>query len=666
MPWGSWESRLVPTRLAHVEQLRPQRVAEWQELIKRLATVWHVIEEGDDFPWYTCRETAFTLETRSHWTGILQELIAAVEQLQATAEAYANEVGVDAPVSLDDITWMIEMGQHLNQCPGADPSWLTSPDLAELVREAERYQKLCDQYLRLRGELDLSYTDAFFDLPPGMADRLRQLWEETAQLIAPDNTQGRSLIESGQKFLTFIEQTRLAAIDWQRDTRELLRHFEMSIDQVSLDRTQGIASLGLLCATETRPEEAWLEPQHLQETQDTVRKIRPEYEEYCAQKTDLLTQYDETLFELDLDHLIEQAHKCTQHPRLVSLNDLRELIEKVLSTRLNKAGNLLQLSALGKDLSTDVVEIGKLLGFPTENITVEQAWEVGKLAEMCGTENRPETSWLDPVRLQHVQQLIKKLRPAYEAHNKVKQDLLTRFDDSLFELDIDQLIERFGSFLYRAPLRWFHPGYYKDRKAVLRTTRAHILSASLINDLIKAREVLRMHKRLEPGRAEAKALLERYDCEYETDFELAGRAAEVAAEVLRLSGASSVPAGLVNVISFGTVSPPQTPGTGKRILDAVSKWEQLAPELSNLIALDDLQKANAVVYRRRWLDAGRDQVKALLGKYDNSYETDFDAVERSLQVAADVIQLAGQLPVPYPPVSFISSLIQPRLPRTLS
>ena len=62
---------LVPTRLAHVEQLRPQRVAEWQELVKRLATVWHVIEEGDDFPWYKCRETAFTLETRSHWTGIL-------------------------------------------------------------------------------------------------------------------------------------------------------------------------------------------------------------------------------------------------------------------------------------------------------------------------------------------------------------------------------------------------------------------------------------------------------------------------------------------------------------------------------------------------------------------------------------------------------------------
>ena len=112
-------------------------------------------------------------------------------------------------------------------------------------------------------------------------------------------------------------------------------------------------------------------------------------------------------------------------------------------------------------------------------MTVERAWEIGKLAEMCGTEHRPEASWLNPVRLQHVQQLIKKLRPEYEAHNKIKQDLLTRFDESLFELDIDRLLERFGSFLYRTPLRWFHPGYYKDKKAVRRTTRANTLPVSL-------------------------------------------------------------------------------------------------------------------------------------------------------------------------------------------
>ena len=158
--------------------------------------------------------------------------------------------------------------------------------------------------------------------------------------------------------------------------------------------------------------------------------------------------------------------------------------------------------------------------------------------------------------------------------------------------------------------------------------------------------MLRMRKRLEPGRTEASTLLERYDRDYETDFELASCAAEVATEVLRLSGGSSVPVGLVNVISFETVSPPQIPTMGKRILDAVSKWEELAPGLSSIIALDALQKANTVVYRRRWLDAGRDQAKALLGKYDNASETNFDAVEQALKVAADVIQLVGQLPVP--------------------
>ena len=156
-----------------------------------------------------------------------------------------------------------------------------------------------------------------------------------------------------------------------------------------------------------------------------------------------------------------------------------------------------------------------------------------------------------------------------------------------------------------------------------------------------------MHKRLAPGRAEANALLERYDHEYETDFELASRAAEVAAEVLRLSGGSSVPAGLVNVISFGTVSPPQIPATGKRILDAVSKWEELAPGLSSIIALDDLTQRPTQLYTG---GGGSTQGAIRSRRFSGNTTTH---MRRTLmqwsglsKVAADVIQLAGQLPVP--------------------
>ena len=163
-----------------------------------------------------------------------------------------------------------------------------------------------------------------------------------------------------------------------------------------------------------------------------------------------------------------------------------------------------------------------------------------------------------------------------------------------------------------------------------------------------------MHKRLAPGRAEAKALFERYDREYATDFELIGRATEVAAAVLRLSGTSSLPTAFVNAIAFGTVSSSQIAATGTRILDAVSTWETLAPGLSSIIALDDLTKASTVVSQRQRLDAGRDQVKALLGQYDNGYATDFAPVERALKVATDVLQFAGQVPVPAGLVRFVT------------
>jgi hypothetical protein len=52
----------------------------------------------------------------------------------------------------------------------------------------------------------LESNKSLFDLPPGMAARLRQLWEETARRIAPDTTQERSLIEGGRKLLTFLDR----------------------------------------------------------------------------------------------------------------------------------------------------------------------------------------------------------------------------------------------------------------------------------------------------------------------------------------------------------------------------------------------------------------------------------------------------------------------------
>src|SRR5262249_10395357 len=161
----------------------------------------------------------------------------------------------------------------------------------------------------------------------------------------------------------------------------------------------------------------------------------------------------------DLDQLIAQAETFTQQPRRAPLNALSACLEQVLATRRNQWGNLPQLVAIIKGLITDVTETGQLFGFTTEHMTVEQAWAVGRLAEMCGTEERPEASWLDLERLQQVQRLIERLRPAYEEVSQFKQDLRQRFDESLFDLDVDRLLESFGSASYRPPLRWFNPRY---------------------------------------------------------------------------------------------------------------------------------------------------------------------------------------------------------------
>jgi len=637
---------LYPTRLTQAERLRPHRIAEWQDLVSRLVTVWHVIEEGEDFPWLLCRETNFNLETRTYWLSLFSEFISAVEDLKSTAAEYASDLGVDAPLIPDDVVWLNEVGQHLNQGPGVDASWLTTSDLEELFKEAEYYQKLCEQYLCLRTEMEQYYWEGFFNLPSGLEGRLEMAKVNAAPLLASDVFGDRKIIDSGVRFLDFLNSTQQSIDDWHRDVSELRSRFGLPEEKVDLKRAHQIARLGVLCDTGAKPEALWLMPQQLPQVKEIVQRIRPEYEDYRARSLELLARYDESLFELDLDRIIEDSNQYAQQPLIGSLDGITRVVEEVLSKRVDKRGRLAGLATLLKQLKEDINKLGTLLGYSVEGLTLERIREIGRLAILCGTENRPDASWLDPVRLQKLKQVIRKVRPEYESYNKARNEVLSCYDESIFDLDLDQLIERFNSLFHRLPFCLLNPKYFRDKKAILRTSQSRSLRATFTDDLLKAREVLRICKRLEPERSEVMALLGEYDQGYGTDFDSVLEAAEVASEILRLSGTASVPTGLINAISFGTLPQPQIIASGKRVLDSIQQCEEFILNLPAVISLDDLVEARALLRIRNRLDTQRDQVKALLGRYHNGYNTNFDLVESAIKIAEEIIALTGALPIP--------------------
>jgi very-short-patch-repair endonuclease len=635
---------LIPTPLKNAQHLRPQRIAEWGSLIKRLETVWQIVEEGEDSPWIGCRETEYSLGTRARWSALLDEVIAQTTQLKAAGESYASELGVNVPQTFADASWLVKVGRLLNQSPGAQADWLTSANFDQLFAEASRFRRLSEQYQKLQDELARRYDGGFFDLAPDTAGRFERALAEAAKLLSPEVLQGRRLIDAGRRLLDFAENTRLVAAELGCAAGELGTSFELPAAPLSVARMRQIARLGELCGTKAKPEAAWLTPHGLQQVRETVQRISPDYENYRALRRDLLTRYDESVCELDLNYIIESSGKLSQYPLRASLDESIRLTDCILSKRINKAGELAQLAALLKDLKRDAAEACGLLGYSAENLTVERARGVGRLAVLCGAQARPQAHWLEPTRLQSVRQTIKKARPLYEEYRAARNDLLKRYDDGLFNLELERLIESFDGLLYRPPFCWLNPRYHRDQKAIRRATRANVLPANITGDLLQARETLRMRKKLEVERAEVQRQLGDYDQGYDTDFDTAEGAVEVAAQILGLSG-GEVPAPLVRAATFGTIVPSQIPSLGEAILSAVRQWEELARRLPEILRLDELARAQEIVTLRWRLDAEREKVSVLLGGHDKAYETDFGAVQRAVSTATEILDLVGSQPL---------------------
>ena len=442
---------LVPSRLT-ASDLLPPRLRAWEELIKRLGTVWPVIEEGADFPWRGCQETRFTIETRAAWTELLKRLAAALAELQKAAADYAARLGLAVPQYLADIEWLIQVGAHLKTSPGPDQSWLTSTEIEELFAEAEKYGALSEEYWQRRNALAERYEEPFFALPPELAERLERSWQETSALLLRDESRGRNLIARGQALLKFAEETPAFVSDCQRDAEYLALRFELPATGLSLERAKDFAHLALLSEAGTKPDPAWLERERLQQVRALVAKLRPEYEDY----------------------------------------------------------------------------------------------------------------------------------------NRRRAELLANYDESFLELDLDQLIENFGSFFYRSFLRFVSPGFRRDKRAILRASRSHALSGTVLEDLLNARELARLKRKLDGERAQVTALLGGYDKGYDTDFAAVERALGVADEVIRLARPTQVSEGLKSSLCYGSVAPPELSATGRRLRERIEGWEERLNDLSACISAERL------------------------------------------------------------------------------
>lgn len=360
-----------------------------------------------------------------------------------------------------------------------------------------------------------------------------------------------------------------------------------------LDACAWLRRVGTYLESSPGPDPGWLTAGELDDISREAERYRGLSAEYWALREDLASRYGEGFFGLPAALGDGIRRLCSS----VAAESGFMLVDREPGGRLlfergpAVAGFLTGTQAFARDLLNDLELPGRLFGLDVSGASLTRAEEVARLAVLSAAENKPDASWLDPARLSRAAEAAARLRPRYDAYRELREGferrrarLLERYDEGLFDLDLDGLVERFGGFIYRTPLRFIHPGFRRDRRSVLRVSRAARLPAGIEEDLLEAREVVRLCDRVSREEPPAEELFGGYDRRADTDFERMGQALRAASEVLDLTGGpSGVTPGLSAALTLGSPAGREAKAAGERILRSADRWRQSLAAVSDVL-----------------------------------------------------------------------------------
>lgn len=406
------------------EDLTLVQVAEKAHLIKELSDYWEVVTEGENFPWYGCREESKDLQRRILIEQLLESCLAKIADLVASADDFATEIGVKIPHTFIGTAWLVEVGKHLNQSPAPNASWLQTDEFDVLSKDAAYYLEVSTNYWREYYLLLNEYSESCLDNSFPTWQSLNNLWQEINALsIGRNDLEGLSLVENRIEIIDFLNNT-ISFIDEAREYAELVK----------------------------------------------------------------------TKFDLPIT-------------------------------------------------TVDIAELKRITTLATF------------LIELSEKRDKPEPQWFTPYVIEEVERNIQRLLPQYKSFNEKKdtynarrQCIMERFDESIFSLDLNKLIEAFSGVIYRSPFRFLWPAYHRDKRVILNVSRSTKLPSSIEADLFEARELVRLEAELIKQKPTAVAIFGRYDEAEETDFERLKMAVDAAKEVLRLTHNSPTKA-IIDLVS---------------------------------------------------------------------------------------------------------------------
>ena len=356
-------------------------------------------------------------------------------------------------------------------------------------------------------------------------------------------------------------------------------------------RIQWLLDVSKLLLESPKPEAYWL-------TNPSVNILLNEAQSYLETsiwikntRANLMEHYHPEIFSLALDRSAEMQQAVSAVTKMlpavdVETGELLEKREKLLAYLRNT-----QLSARKWHETSQA--LAQLLGLDGADLTVIQLKQLSRMAMLCFADDKPEPQWFDTKYLEQVQETVSKAKQLYQEYNLVKSKLEQNYSDGIYELDLDGLIERYGG-EYQSGLKIFNSTYRNDQKQIARVANDGKVPKDVLNDLVDAKKVKKLHDKIEKEAETVHTLMGHYYRKTRTDFQGAEKAIALAEEIKKLAWGTQIPEALLKLLSSTSNPSPMIKNLGLELQGAVDKWEQQSKDVESMVP-PSLPKSEAAV-----------------------------------------------------------------------
>jgi hypothetical protein len=393
----------VATELPNLGSLTPQKMRALEDLMNRLKNVWQVMEP--DFPWRGYRGKKYNLEIRSELSTVLGNLISAIDALRLESDKFANQLGLNALPTFDQVKWLIEIGNLLLESPKPEASWVTHPNLDQLISEAKAQFNTSEWCKATRSRLLERYNPAFFSLNLGESSEFEEALSSIGKLLLHSNVEESELLKKREKLLAFVKNTQILSEKWNEKSCQLAQMLGLSTENLAAEGVSQLSRIALLCFSENKPEAQWFETSIFRRVKGVFQKTKKDYQEHNSLKLKLEKTYTDEIFKIDLDGFIRRYNDLYKSGlRLFRPGYYRDQKQISLLTHEGKAPkSVLQdlldarrVKTLSAEIAASAESVHALLGhfyqgYSTDFQQVERAVDVAsEFFGMCGTIGVPD------------------------------------------------------------------------------------------------------------------------------------------------------------------------------------------------------------------------------------------------------------------------------------